>query len=313
MNKNWKQGGLCRAVALASAFLWAGCASTGDRRWAGWPEPVGGGLWASVWHDYQPAPLGSAEAAIGTIKNLEPQFCTMEGYKDKTVDVDRFGLRVKAYSVESEAETTYVPSYGGFWAGGRYVPTYGGSYVTQTRERPVSESAIIPFPQVRAMEIYHLPGLNREFQWLLRIHIEDSLPVQFRAVSKTVAEQLANAIATLAREHRPLSQPRWGLRLADLSGEVSRREGLEGGAAVQGVAVGSAAERAGLRYRDVIVRINDIEVKSAAEALNWLSETPPEPGIVFAVRRWDGNAHSAAGPKGAWVEILLRTGATAAH
>ncbi len=142
------------------AALAAGCATAPVI----WPGDAYGGARVRYF-TLPPEPPMPAEQAIGTIKNLQTRFCTWQGHDISALEVDRFGLRLRATWTETSSGTNYVPSYGGFFVGNSYVPTYGGSYQPWSRTEGREETVVIPFDKVNEVRLVFYGDLNRPNKW----------------------------------------------------------------------------------------------------------------------------------------------------
>jgi serine protease Do len=88
-------------------------------------------------------------------------------------------------------------------------------------------------------------------------------------------------------------QARLGVRIADVTADQARELKLPGeyGAVVNEVEEGSAAEKAGLKAKDVILEFDGERVRSAAELRRLVDETPPGRTVEVKVSR-DGQIHN---------------------
>ncbi len=216
---------------------------------------------------YKPAFLPSAEAAMSTIRNLGANrvFSGWNGYDDiLDVDVDKYGLRVRGVLNQVKTQGQWVPSYGGTWVGGKYIPYNGGSYQTYQTHNQMEERSVVEFPKVGDVSIEYYSNLDRPYKWGVAVKYADgSGQVAFRTPNWQAANNLANAIATLAVSA--------GARLYTPSGifmseDVQLRKQLkwtaDSGIVVTTVLPGSPAAGAGLRNQDVIVEANGVEVRN---------------------------------------------------
>ena len=81
---------------------------------------------------------------------------------------------------------------------------------------------------------------------------------------------------------------KFGLELKDVPPEVARQLGIEGGAYVVSVRRGSIAMEAGFRKGDVIVSINRHPIRSADDAIKFISEAKKGQYLTFLVYRGEG-------------------------
>jgi hypothetical protein len=229
-----------------------------------WPAPI---QQKQYW--YHPEMLSSAEEAIGTLKNLQQNFVEFSaGQFFKTFDVDKYGLRTKWEWTETKQYTEYVPNTGGYFIGWNYVPYYGGSNQTRTSVVQHEGAFVVPFAEVSSLGIYYYPYLNRKFLWGLVVYLDNNNIVALRAPDEKTVKQLANAIATLSREQgRIVRRSRFGINPAPLTQQQSAELALQPrtGLLIYEVAVGSPAEKGGLRFLDVILEEDGQPVKEASE------------------------------------------------
>jgi hypothetical protein len=258
-----KNKGLLLAFAIALFLLaWPGVCAAVE---LGSPQMV----YREVW--YKPAFQPSADAAVGTIRNLgaNKAFCAWNGYWDVLeVNVDQYGLRVRGVSNEVKTSGQWVPSYGGTWLGGKYIPYNGGSYQTTQTPYQLEERAVVEFAKVRIVDIQHYPNLDRDNKWGVVVHHSGSAGmVAFRAPNQQTAQELANAVATLATAAGArLYTPSGAYFLNDAADNDKQRKQMkwtaDSGVYITDVLAGSPAAAAGLRPKDVIVEANGTEMKT---------------------------------------------------
>lgn len=217
-----------------------------------------------VWH--KPTYLPSVDAAIGTLRNLggRKAFCAWNGYTDGLdVNVDAFGLRVRGVMVATGSQ--YVANNGGYWVGNKYVPVIGGGF-QQTRTE-AEETAVVDFPKVKTIYVWHFPNLDRDNKWGVAIwHTDQSGPVDFRMPTLEIAREFANAVATLAVAA--------GSRLHTLDGFMAKSDAANNdklrkklkwiansGVAITQVEPGSPAALAGLQKDDILLEANGVVLR----------------------------------------------------
>lgn len=229
-----------------------------------WPSPRGVKLY---W--YHSEMLSSAEEAMGILRNLQQSFVEFTaGQNFKTFDLDKYGLRTKWEWTETTQSTQYVPNSGGYFVGWNYVPYYGGTYQPRTDTSQYAGGFVIPFAEVSQLEIYSYPTLSREYKWGLVVYLDNKAPISLRAPDEKTVKQLGNAIATLSREQgRIVKFLRFGFRVLPLTPEQSAELALQPGTGLllYDAAVGSPAEKAGLRFLDVILEEDGQPVKDVNE------------------------------------------------
>lgn len=225
-------------------------------------------IYQNMW--YKPAFLPSAEAAMGTIRNLgaNKTFSGWNGYDDiLEVDVDKYGLRVRGVFNQVKTQGQWVPSYGGTWVGGKYIPYNGGSYQTYQTNNQLEERSVVEFPKVLMVDIQHYPNIDREYKWGVAVTYNDgSGLVAFRAPNWQTANSLANAIATLAvSAGSRLYTPTGAFFLVNTADNDKQRKQMkwtaDSGVYLTDVLADSPAAVAGLRAKDVIVEANGTEIK----------------------------------------------------
>ena len=229
---------------------------------------------------WQPALYPSVEAAIGTIQNLRDRFCQWNGAAQKPqLSVDAYGMRITAYIEGVTTGTQWVPNTGGYWVGGKYVPYYGGSTVVVNTPYSDQYSAAVDFSRIKDISVQYYPNLSRDNKWGVVLQFEDNSAVKFRGDSETTAQQLANAIATLAIARGKNLPTYLGFSLypeKSLAAEQQHRKNLkwleDRGAVIVGMTAGSPAHTAGLQADDIVVRANGEEVSSGAQWLGRISE-----------------------------------------
>ena len=209
------------------------------------------------WYWYCPEMLSSAEEAMGILKNLQQNFVEFTVGQHFTIfDLDKYGLRTKWEWTETTQSTQYVPNSGGYFVGWNYVPYYGGTYQPRTDTSQYSGGFVIPFAEVSSVYLFYYPSLPLEYKWSLHVYLDNKNPIYLRAPDEKTVKQLGNAIATLSREQgRILKFTRFGFSAPLLTPEQSAELALQPGIGllIDDVAIGSPAEKAGLRFLDVIL------------------------------------------------------------
>ena len=238
-----------------TGFALTGCVTGGGTVsvWPGDPTP------GRVRYFYIPSnPPMPEEQAIGTIKNLQTRFCTWEGNIPSVLDVDRYGLRVRANWTETTSGTNYIPSYGGIFAGDNYIPVMGGSNQPWQKTEAKEQTVIIPFDKVNEIRLTYYGDINRDYKWGVYFGVE-GIPAgeAFRFPDQGSAVDFAAAISSLARARgRDLSRKSdIGLWWADLNPaqvEDLTKAGFTASKVILWVYKDGPAERAGLRSGDVI-------------------------------------------------------------
>ncbi|MDD2679311.1 MAG: PDZ domain-containing protein [Candidatus Omnitrophica bacterium] len=221
------------------------------------------------WYRYHPEMLSSGEEAAGTLKNLQENFVEFSaGQHFKAFDLDKYGLRTKWEWTETTETTQYVPNSGGYFVGWNYVPYYGGSYQPRTYTNQYRGAFVIPFAEVYLLEVYHYPYLNLPYKWGLAVYLDNKKPLYLRTPDEKTVRQLANAIATLSKEQgRSLRPELYNLAVLPLKPEQSAELALQPGTGllIYDVAIGSTAEKVGLRFLDVILEVDSKPVKDVNE------------------------------------------------
>jgi len=235
-----------------------------------WPAPS---RYKMYW--YRPKMLSSSEEAMGILKNLQQSFVEFTaGRHFKTFDLDKYGLRTKWEWTEATQSTEYVPSSGGGFIGWNYVSYYGGSYQPRTYTSQHEGAFVIPFAVVSSLEIGYCFDVPGTWKWDLVVYLDNKNPIELRAPDEETVKQLGNAIATLSREQgRIIRFPMFGFRITPLTPEQSAELALHSGTGllIHDVYVGSPAEKANLRFLDVILEVDGQPVKDDKELIT-LSE-----------------------------------------
>lgn len=229
---------------------------------------------------WQPALYPSVEAAIGTIQNLQNRFCQWNGAAQRPqLSVDAYGMRITAFIEGVTTGTQWVPNTGGYWVNGKYVPYYGGSTVVVNTPYSDQYATAVDFSRIRDISLQYYPNLSRDNKWGVLIDYEDNSAVKFRADSEAAAQQLANAIATLAIARGKSLPSSFGFSLypeKSLAAEQQHRKNLkwleDRGAVVVGVMAGSPAQVAGLQVDDIVVKVNGEDLLSGAQWIGRISE-----------------------------------------
>ena len=115
-----------------------------------------------------------------------------------------------------------------------------------------------------------------------------------RAAEEAVKDIDVEVLATQALEMRDLAQefalggrPRLGVSTRDVTAEEAKAAGLDGvtGALVSEVAAGSAAAKAGLLAKDVIVSVDGERIRSARQLARVIGESPDGRALPIAYVR----------------------------
>ena len=221
-----------------------------------------------VW--YKPTYLPSVDAAIGTLRNLggRKAFCAWNGYTDGLdVNVDAFGLRVRGVMVATGSQ--YVANNGGYWVGNKYVPVIGGGF--QQTKTEAEETAVVDFPKVSSVLVWHYPNLDRDNKWGVDIdHTDRKEVVAYRMPTLEIAREFADAVATLAVAA--------GARLHTFDGIVAKTDAANNdklrkklkwtansGVVVVQVKPGSPAAVAKLQKDDILLEANGVVLRDSAQ------------------------------------------------
>ena len=217
-----------------------------------------------VW--YKPTYQPSVDAAIGTLRNLggRKAFCAWNGYTDGLdVNVDAYGLRVRGVMVATGSQ--YVANNGGYWVGGKYVPYIGGGF--QPTKTEAEETAVVDFPKVKSVLVWHYPNLDRDNKWGVDVyHTDRDGIVAYRMPTLAIAREFADAVATLAVAA--------GARLVTFDGNVFKRSAeinaklrkklkwtADSGIVVVEVIPGSPAAAAKMQQDDILLEANGVVVR----------------------------------------------------
>ena len=215
---------------------------------------------------YKPTYLPSVDAAIGTLRNLggRKAFCAWNGYTDGLdVNVDAFGLRVRGVMVATDSQ--YVANNGGYWVGNKYVPVIGGGF--QQTKTQAEETAVVDFPKVSSVLVWHYPNLDRDNKWGVDVyHTDRDGIVAYRMPTLEIAREFADAVATLAVAA--------GARLVTYDGNVFKRSAEinaklrkklkwtgDSGIVVVEVVPGSLAAAAKLQKDDILLEANGVVLR----------------------------------------------------
>jgi hypothetical protein len=215
---------------------------------------------------YKPTYLPSVDAAIGVLRNLggRKAFCAWNGYTDGLdVNVDAYGLRVRGVIVATGSQ--YVANNGGYWVGNKYVPVIGGGF--QQTKTQAEETAVVDFPKVSSVLVWHYPNLDRDNKWGVDIdHTDRNGIVAYRMPTLAIAREFADAVATLAVAA--------GARLATYDGNVFKRSAEinaklrkklkwtgDSGIVVVEVVPGSLAATAKLQKDDILLEANGVVLR----------------------------------------------------
>ncbi|MBN1378897.1 MAG: PDZ domain-containing protein [Gammaproteobacteria bacterium] len=220
---------------------------------------------------YQLQQIGTADEAVGTIKNLQRDFVEWAaGIPFSNIDVDPYGLRAKWEWTETSQTTAYVPSYGGMFVGWNYVPIYGGSYQTQTSSQQKNDMLMIPFNEIRNVALYHMPDFPREYKWGMDVWLQNDRRVSLRVSNELYLKKLSDAIVTLAIERGvQFNRHSLGCEIGALTPEQSQKMGITPGAGllVHAVSKNSPAEKAGIRFLDVLLEFDSVPLATGPDII----------------------------------------------
>ena len=219
---------------------------------------------------YKPTYLPSVDAAIGVLRNLggRKAFCAWNGYTDGLdVNVDAYGLRVRGVMVATGSQ--YVANNGGYWVGNKYVPVIGGGF--QQTKTEAEETAVVDFPKVTSVGVWHYPNLDRDNKWGVEIYHKDrDGNVAYRMPTLAIAREFADAVATLAVAA--------GARLMSCDGTVVKISAAlndklrkkvkwtaNTGVVIVHVEPGSPAALAGLQKDDILLEANGVALTEPSQ------------------------------------------------
>ena len=229
-----------------------------------------------VWH--KPVFMTSVDAAIGTLRNLggRKAFCAWNGYTDGLdVNVDAYGLRVRGVMVATGSQ--YVANNGGYWVGGKYVPYIGGGF--QQTKTEAEETAVVDFPKVDSVLVWHFPNLDRDNKWGVAVwHTDRDGVVDYRMPTLAIAREFADAVATLAVAA--------GANLSTYDGNVLKTNAAvnakllkklkwtaDSGIVVVDVAPGSPAAAAKLQKDDILIEANGVALRDYGQYRQLVRDT----------------------------------------
>ncbi|NMC32418.1 MAG: PDZ domain-containing protein [Veillonellaceae bacterium] len=256
------------AVTLAmlgtATVCWAVDLTSGNR--------IDEGVW------YKPTYLPSVDAAIGTLRNLggRKAFCAWNGYTDGLdVNVDAFGLRVRGVMVATGSQ--YVANNGGYWVGNKYVPVIGGGF--QQTKTEAEETAVVDFPKVSSVLVWHYPNLDRDNKWGVDIdHTDRKEVVAYRMPTLEIAREFADAVATLAvaagsslETYDGASIQRNAAKNAKLLKKLKWT--ADSGIVVFDVAPGSPAAAAKLQKDDILIEANGVVLRDQNQYRRLIKDT----------------------------------------
>lgn len=255
-----------------------------------------------IWLNHTSERTGSADQAIGVIKNLQRSFVEWgAGEYFSSFNVDQYGLRAKWEWTVAHERTTYVPSYGGFFAGWDYVPTYSGSYQTQTYTTQHNDMFIVPFADIKALNLYHMPILLRNFKYGL-IVVTDKGRTSLRVCDEKSLLQLTDAFATLAwLQGAALPKFTFGLKIQSLT--LIQRENIDlpsnAGLLVTDVAKASYAEKAGIRFLDILLEFDEMPLSKPGDFFSALQNaySAQKKNVSLKLIRRETTTQSVIDPK----------------
>jgi len=225
--------------------------------------------------------MSSVEEAIGTIKNLQANLSGPLGWDAASLDVDKYGLRMSGAITTTSSE--WVPTYGGAIVGNTYVPMAGGSY--QDRSQQNSSMCVIPFKEVNGFVLarpkfvrptsiwvgtsepdWYWGYPSRPYRVRMTVGLDDKPAVDVLITDEKSAQQFVDAVATLviATGHNPF-RTMIGTLMSNLTEEQKTDSGVASGVLVWDVSAGSPAEKAGLQYLDIVVKVDGVPVSSVLE------------------------------------------------
>ena len=228
-----------------------------------------------VWH--KPVFMASVDAAIGTLRNLggSKSFTGWNGYfEGLDVNVDAYGLRVRGVMVATG--TQYVANNGGYWVGNKYVPVIGGGF--QQTKTETEETAVVDFPKVKSVVVWHYPNLDRENKWGVDVyHTDRDDIVAYRMPTEVIARNFANAVGTLAVAAGARLQTHdgsWYKKDADNAKLLKKLKWpANSGIVVTDVAPGSPAALAMLQKDDIILEANGVIINNRMQYWQLVQDT----------------------------------------
>ena len=229
-----------------------------------------------VW--YKPTYQPSVDAAIGTLRNLggRKAFCAWNGYTDGLdVNVDAYGLRVRGVIVETGSQ--YVANNGGYWVGNKYVPVIGGGF--QQTKTQAEETAVVDFPKVKSVVVWHYPNLDRKNKWGVDVyHTDRDGIVAYRMRTPETAREFADAVATLAvaagsslETYDGASIQRTAAKNAKLLKKLKWT--ADSGIVIFDVAPGSPAAAAKLQKDDILLEANGVVLRDQDQYRRLIKDT----------------------------------------
>ena len=244
-----------------------------------------------VW--YKPTYQPSVDAAIGTLRNLggSKNFTGWNGYfEGLDVNVDAYGLRVRGVMVATGSQ--YVANNGGYWVGNKYVPVIGGGF--QQTKTQAEETAVVDFPKVKSVVVWHYPNLDKEYKWGVDVyHTDRDGIVAYRMPTLAIAREFADAVATLAvaagsslETYDGASIQRNAAKNAKLLKKLKWTAGS--GIVVFHVAPGSPAAAAKLQKDDILIEANGVVLHDQNQYRRLIKDTlgdKPEAKIDLKVVR----------------------------
>jgi len=259
---------------LLLVFFLAGCATIPvSQKKTLWPDPPS---WTEIW--YLPVLLTSDDEAIGTLKNYQNRML-LEGKMPVSTDVDRYGFRARLSWIQVEKGGDWVPYSGGVWIGWDYVPVMDTIFVPKEKRTPKEKTIIIPFKEIRLMRIFD------NNQLAVTLLNDEAIVMECRTMQD--AKTIADALFTLASALGVKRKARPGMYVHDLSPEQKMKLSLDGGVLVFAVTQGGPAEKAGVRFLDVIREINGTPIPGAAEFSKAADATADGGSMQTRLLRWN--------------------------
>jgi serine protease Do len=122
----------------------------------------------------------------------------------------------------------------------------------------------------------------------------------YTGYSFAVPVNIAKKILDDIKKYGEVKRAILGVRIQDITSELADREGLKEykGVFVPEVVEGSAADKAGIKKGDVILKINDVQVNSSSELQEQVSKYYPGQKVKLAISRNNSNKE---------IEVTLRS------
>lgn len=268
---------MTRTLLLCCALFLAACAGHSREAAPGTP----GSIWPAQTDAgrvfYAPRFMASAKQASQALWDSRHAYTALGG-EPVSVDASQRWLKVQVQVRETSTKPVY---HSAPWRRGCINPSSVTcddypDFVEQTRL--ARKTAVIPLDSLDRVLLFE-PGL-------VRVVHEKGRITEFAAKDGETQKLIADAIVTLARPFGFTAETSPGLGLADLSFSQRSRLGLSAGVLVTGVERGGPAERAGLRYLDVILTADGqaLDAVALAARILALSRADARPLAVQAYR-----------------------------